>query len=46
VLAVRLAPSFLARHPEADLYRCCRCTYCFSHLESVEFERYRPNYFR
>lgn len=37
--------SFLAKHPEADLYRCCRCTHCFSHLESVEFEPYHENYF-
>lgn len=36
---------FVAKHPEADLYRCRGCTHCFSHLESIEFERYQENYF-
>lgn len=35
----------MARHPEADLYRCRACTHCFSDPESVEPEEYGPEYF-
>lgn len=37
--------AFMARHPEADLYRCRACTHCFSDPESVEPEEYGPEYF-
>jgi 2-polyprenyl-3-methyl-5-hydroxy-6-metoxy-1,4-benzoquinol methylase len=36
---------FMAKHPEADLYRCRACTHCFSHPDSVEAEPYAPEYF-
>ena len=37
--------AFMARHPEADLYRCAACTHCFSDPASVEAEPYNPDYF-
>ena len=36
---------FMAKHPEADLYRCPTCTHCFSDAASVEAERYTADYF-
>jgi 2-polyprenyl-3-methyl-5-hydroxy-6-metoxy-1,4-benzoquinol methylase len=35
----------MAKHPEADLYRCPVCTHCFSDPESVEMEPYTAEYF-
>lgn len=37
--------SFLARHPEADLYRCRSCSHPFSDPASVARERYQNDYF-
>jgi 2-polyprenyl-3-methyl-5-hydroxy-6-metoxy-1,4-benzoquinol methylase len=38
--------ALMARHPEADLYRCLRCTHAFSHLDSIpDLEPYQANYF-
>ena len=37
--------TWMAKHPEADLYRCPVCTHCFSDPDSVEPERYAPDYF-
>src|ERR1035437_1820390 len=39
------AATFFSRHPDARLYRCGGCTHCFSHLQTVELERYQENYF-
>jgi SAM-dependent methyltransferase len=36
---------WMAKHPEADLYRCPQCTHCFSDPASVVPERYEPEYF-
>jgi len=37
---------FMAKHPEADLYRCPACTHCFSHPDSIlEAEPYQTEYF-
>jgi 2-polyprenyl-3-methyl-5-hydroxy-6-metoxy-1,4-benzoquinol methylase len=37
---------FMAKHPEADLYRCRSCTHCFSHPDSIlEAEPYTTEYF-
>jgi 2-polyprenyl-3-methyl-5-hydroxy-6-metoxy-1,4-benzoquinol methylase len=36
----------MAKHPEADLYRCRACTHCFSHPDSIlEAEPYTTEYF-
>jgi SAM-dependent methyltransferase len=37
--------SFMAKHPEADLYRCPACTHCFSDPGTVAVEPYSPEYF-
>jgi 2-polyprenyl-3-methyl-5-hydroxy-6-metoxy-1,4-benzoquinol methylase len=37
--------SFMARHPEADVYRCPACTHCFSDPGTVAAEPYSPEYF-
>jgi SAM-dependent methyltransferase len=36
---------FMAKHPEADLYRCPACTHCFSDPASVEPQSYTADYF-
>ena len=40
-----VSASFMAKHPEADLYRCSACTHCFSDPGSVEVEPYAEDYF-
>lgn len=38
--------SFMASHPEAELYRCSLCTHAFSDLASMKsLERYETSYF-
>jgi SAM-dependent methyltransferase len=37
--------AFMAKHPEADLYRCPACTHCFTDLASVEPAPYDSEYF-
>ncbi len=36
----------MPKHPEAELFRCCRCTHAFSRPESIcDPETYRDSYF-
>jgi 2-polyprenyl-3-methyl-5-hydroxy-6-metoxy-1,4-benzoquinol methylase len=35
----------MAKHPDADLYRCSSCTHCFSDPDSVDAEAYDAEYF-
>ena len=35
----------MAKHPDADLYRCPSCTHCFSDPDSVDAEAYDSEYF-
>jgi len=37
--------SFMAHHPEADLYRCRTCSHPFTDLASVAKENYQNSYF-